>query len=167
MRIHLPPTYPSHLHPSLPDGFGLRVFWPPRPGTNASYALRVPRAGSLRTASFRPHLTVTALAVRLMVPAIRVHRGLAPPSECALPGAPKKKGRVKWPCLFSQKRLLLLDPSSDCRKPDKARAEKQKTGRQGYTCPGLENPELKVRFRVRRRVREICTSPRIRVVLPL
>ena len=33
-----------------------------------------------------------ALAVRLMVPAIGVHRGLAPPSRCALPGAAKLKG---------------------------------------------------------------------------
>ena len=71
---------------------GLRVYLPPRPEIGASYALRVPRAGSLRTASFRPHLTVAALAVRLMVPAIRVHRGLAPPSQCALPGAQIKRG---------------------------------------------------------------------------
>ena len=63
---------------------------PPRPDVAASYALRVPQARDLPTASFRPHLTVTALAVQLTVPVIRVRRGLSPPSECALPGAHKK-----------------------------------------------------------------------------
>jgi len=47
------------------------------------HALRVPRAGILLTASFRPHLTMAALAVRLMVPVIRVHGGLSPSSQCA------------------------------------------------------------------------------------
>jgi hypothetical protein len=66
---------------------GLRVAMPPRPGAVASYALRVPRAGGLPAASFRPRLAAAALAVRLTVPVIRVRRGLPPPSECALPGA--------------------------------------------------------------------------------
>ena len=72
---------------------GLWIFSPPRPDVVASYALRVPRAGILLTASSRPRLTAAALAVRLTVPVIRVRSGLSPPSECALPGAPKK-GRV-------------------------------------------------------------------------
>ena len=70
---------------------GLQICLPPRPDVAASYALRVPQAGDLLIASFRPHLTVTALAVQLTVPVIRVHRGLAPPSECALPGAQTRK----------------------------------------------------------------------------
>ena len=70
---------------------GLQIFWPPCPGVAASYALRVPQAGDLPTASSRPHLTMIALAVQLTVPVIRVRRGLSPPSECALPGAPIKK----------------------------------------------------------------------------
>ena len=69
---------------------GLQIFWPPRPDVAASYALRVPQTGDLPTASSRPHLTMIALAVQLTVPVIRVRRGLSPPSECALPGAPKK-----------------------------------------------------------------------------
>jgi len=56
----------------------------------ASYALRVPQAGDLPTASFRPHLTMIALAVQLTVPLIKVRRGLSPPSKCALPGAHRK-----------------------------------------------------------------------------
>ena len=59
---------------------GLRILWPPRPDEAASYALRIPRAGTLRTASFRFHLTTDTLAVRLTIPATRVRRGLAPPS---------------------------------------------------------------------------------------
>ncbi len=78
---------------------GLPAFALLRPGVDASYALRVPRAGSLRTASFRPRLAAAALAVRLMVPAIRVHRGLSPPSQCALPGAHKKATFTG--CLFT------------------------------------------------------------------
>jgi hypothetical protein len=76
---------------------GLRAFVPPRPGAVASYALRVPRAGGLLTASFRPRLAAAALAVRLTVPVIRVRRGLAPPSECALPGAHEKAAGTQAP----------------------------------------------------------------------
>ena len=73
---------------------GLWTFMPPRPETAASYAQRVPQAGTLLTPSFRPHLAMVALGVRLMVPVIRVHRGLSPPSACALPGAHKKREGV-------------------------------------------------------------------------
>ncbi len=66
----------------------------------ASYALRVPQAGDLLTASFRPHLTMIALAVQLTVSVIRVRRGLSPPSKCALPGAHEEKGRVTSPALL-------------------------------------------------------------------
>ena len=70
---------------------GLRVFTPPHPGAVASSALRVPRAGSLLTASSRPRLAAAALAVQLTVPVIRVRRELSPPRRCALPGAQKKR----------------------------------------------------------------------------
>src|SRR3990172_3075660 len=56
-----PPIHPSHLRPFGPDGIGLRVFLPPHPPPGRLYALRVPRAGSLLTASFPPHLAVTRL----------------------------------------------------------------------------------------------------------
>ena len=73
---------------------------PPRPDMVASYALRVPRAGDLLTASSGPRHTAAALAVRLTVPVIRVRKGLAPSSECALGGHNKKGGQLP--------RLLLL-----------------------------------------------------------
>ena len=71
---------------------GLQIFLPPRPGVAASYALRLPQAGDLPTASFGPHLAMIALAVQLTVPVIRVRKGLTPSSECALPGAQNKRG---------------------------------------------------------------------------
>jgi len=94
----LPHARRIYTHP-FRMAIGLWVFLPPRPVMSAFYALRVPRAGSLRTASFRPHLAVAALAVRLMVPAIRVHRGLSPPSQCALPGAQEKREGGTLPSL--------------------------------------------------------------------
>ena len=42
---------------------------------DASYAVRVPRAGSLPAASFRFHLTVDTLAVQLGVPVIKASTG--------------------------------------------------------------------------------------------
>ena len=71
---------------------GLQIFTPPCPGVAASHALRVPQAGDLPTAPFRPHLAMIALAVQLTVPVIKVRRGLSPPSEGALPGAHNIKG---------------------------------------------------------------------------
>ena len=50
----LRPIYPPHLRPLGPGDIGLRVSVPPRPPAVASYAVRVPRAGTLPTASFPP-----------------------------------------------------------------------------------------------------------------
>jgi hypothetical protein len=82
---------------------GLQICLRPRPDVAASYALRVPQARDLPTASSKPHLTMIALAVQLTVPVIRVRRGLAPPNECALPGAQLEKAlnhKDSWPFLL-------------------------------------------------------------------
>ena len=79
-RVTFTPCPPC-LRPSAPDDFGLRIPTHPRPQTIASYTVRVPRAGALPAAAFRPHLAVDALAVRLGVPVIKASRGLAPPSH--------------------------------------------------------------------------------------
>lgn len=94
---------------------GLWVLSPPRPDGAASYALRVPRAGILRTASFRFRLTADTLAVRLMIPITGAHRGLPPPSDQRgaippwiakvtlriMPGAQTKRPENTNPALFS------------------------------------------------------------------
>lgn len=61
---------------------GLKSYVPSCPNVTASYAISVRRAKILPAASFRFRLATDTLAVRLMVPTIRVHRGLAPPSHC-------------------------------------------------------------------------------------
>lgn len=55
------PTYPPHIRFQIPDGFGLWIFMPPRPPENASYAIRVPRAGDLPAAAFPHHLAMMRL----------------------------------------------------------------------------------------------------------
>ena len=74
----LPPTYPPHLQPSVRVAIGLRRPVPPRPPPAASYAVRVPRAGSPPTAAFPLH-PCHAVAVRLGVPTTRVSGGLPTP----------------------------------------------------------------------------------------
>ena len=91
LRTHFLPIYPSHLLPGLPDDYRTSDLFAPSSRPGCLYALRIPRARDLPTASFRPRLTAAALAVQLTVPVIRVRRGLSPPSECALPGAQKKR----------------------------------------------------------------------------
>jgi hypothetical protein len=79
-RVTFRPS-PPHLHRSVPDAVGLRPPTPPRPHSAASHAVRVPRVGHLLAASFRFHLTVDTLAVRLGVPGIKASKGLPPSSH--------------------------------------------------------------------------------------
>jgi hypothetical protein len=111
LRCYFPPTYPSHIHPHLPCDIGLCIYVPARPDGDASDALHVLRAGSLPAPSSRHRLTANALGVQLVVPVTKVHRGLAPPSRSALPGAHKKKPASLSACgpLFEDKDPLLTD----------------------------------------------------------
>ncbi len=63
----------------MTSGFGNRRSLAPR--HSASHAIRVPRVRSLPTASFRSHLAVDTLAVRLGVPVIKASKGLSPSSH--------------------------------------------------------------------------------------
>ena len=63
----------------MTEGFGHRRFLAPR--HDASHAIRVPRVRLLPSASFRSHLTMGTLAVRLGVPVIKASKGLAPSSH--------------------------------------------------------------------------------------
>ena len=60
----------------MTEGFGHRRVLAPR--HDASHAIRVPRVRILPSASFRSHLTMGTLAVRLGVPVIKASKGLAP-----------------------------------------------------------------------------------------
>ena len=118
---------------------GLQILLPPRPGMAASYALRIPPARDLLTASFRPHLTVTALAVRLTVPVIRVRRGLAPPSECALPGAQQKGRRNRRPFNSSSIHLPSDEPFNVLLRTN-ATNHRSSSGLHGGTSISLASP---------------------------
>ena len=59
-----PLTYPPHLL-VLPATFGLHLFWQTYPYFRALYVISVRRTKSLLTASFRFHLSMDTLAVRL------------------------------------------------------------------------------------------------------
>lgn len=72
---------PPHIPHRVPDDIGLWTPTLPRPRDKASHAIRVPRVGSLPSASFSSHLTVSTLAVRLGVPVIKVSKGLSPSSH--------------------------------------------------------------------------------------
>ena len=60
------------------------------PGYNASYEVPVCQASVLLPASFRHPLTSLPLPLANASP-YRAHRGLAPPSVSALPGAQRKR----------------------------------------------------------------------------
>src|SRR3990172_6122291 len=97
---------PGYCAPSFPPStrriysrtfrmtIGLQIFRPPCPGAVASYALRIPRAGGLPTASFRPRLAAAALTVLLRVPVIGARGGPTLPRGCGFAGAPGKKARL-------------------------------------------------------------------------
>ena len=75
---------------------------PSRPAYNTSYAISVRQNGILLTASFRPYLTVAALAVQLEIPVIKALRGLAPLSHFLAHfrlRVPMRQSRRFAPCL--------------------------------------------------------------------
>ena len=97
-RVTFRPS-PPHIHRLVPDDFGLRTPTLPHPQDDASHAVRVPRARRLPSASFRFHLAVDTLAVRLGVPVIRVSKGLSPsshfPAGFRLPVASARQGATR------------------------------------------------------------------------
>jgi len=80
--------HPSHLRPSGPDRFGLRVSSRPPDGRLLCVSCSSGRSFACRFLPTPPHND--AVAVQLGIPAIRAPRGLAPPSPRAMSGAPKK-----------------------------------------------------------------------------
>ena len=84
-----PLTYPPHLL-VLPATFGLHLFWQTYPYFRALYVISVRRTKSLLTASFRFHLTIDTLAVRLYTSSLPRRVRDFHPLERA-PGAQTKK----------------------------------------------------------------------------
>ncbi|QGQ25687.1 hypothetical protein F1728_24720 [Gimesia benthica] len=68
--------YTRHIYAdSIQMTSGFESYSPLAHPTGASYVIRVPRARSLPAASFRFHLAVDTLAVRLRVPVIKASIG--------------------------------------------------------------------------------------------
>ena len=100
----LRPIHPPHLRPLGPGDIGLQVVRSPRPPAVASYAVRVPRAGTLPTASFPPtsrccgyrsargscHQGPQRTCTSWSLPVRLSPRGYLRPCRgvCAMPGAP-------------------------------------------------------------------------------
>jgi len=79
-----------HLHRYLPCKYWALVTLDTLPGNDASYEVPVRQTSVLPSASFRHPLTSLPLPLANASP-YRMHRGLAPPSNSALPGTPKKR----------------------------------------------------------------------------
>ena len=112
-RVTFRPS-PPHIHRLVPDDFGLRTPTLPHPRDNASHAVRVPRVGRLPPASFRSHLAVGTLAVRLGVPVIKASKGLSPSSHFPvgfrLPVASARQGATRHAWRTSGSRELSPAP---------------------------------------------------------
>ena len=97
-----PLTYPPHLL-VLPATFGLHLFWQTYPYFRALYVISVRRTKSLLTASFRFHLTIDTLAVRLYASSLpRCVRDFHPLERAH--GAQTKNGTITSdsPILYSR-----------------------------------------------------------------
>jgi hypothetical protein len=81
--------YLPHLLENLPCKYWVLMVLDILPGSQAYYAIPIRQASALPPASFRHPLTSLPLPSANASP-YRVHRGLSPPSICALPGTPKK-----------------------------------------------------------------------------
>ena len=77
----LHPTYPPHLRPDPPGDIGLRVSWPPRPGSQRLICGSCSSGRDFAYSFLQTPPRDDALAVRLTVPVTRVRRGLSPPSH--------------------------------------------------------------------------------------
>ena len=122
----------------MTEGFGHRRFLAPR--HDASHAIRVPRVRILPSASFRSHLTMGTLAVRLGVPVIKASKGLAPSSHFPvgfrLPVDSARQGAARhaWRTSGRPGSLLTLAP--------------HRSGRAGSAASGSSTDSVATRRRV-------------------
>ena len=122
----------------MTEGFGPRRFLAPR--HDASHAIRVPRVRILPSASFRSHLTMGTLAVRLGVPVITASKGLVPSSHFPvgfrLPVDSARQGAARhaWRTSGRPGSLLTLAP--------------HRSGRAGSAASGSSTDSFATRRRV-------------------
>ena len=122
----------------MTEGFGHRRVLAPR--HDASHAIRVPRVRILPSASFRSHLTMGTLAVRLGVPVIKASKGLAPSSHFPvgfrLPVDSARQGAARhaWRTSGRPGSLLTLAP--------------HRSGRAGSAASGSSTDSFATRRRV-------------------
>ncbi len=92
LAVTSPPSRlcPPHIRLHLPYRYRALTILAFSPDEAASYAIPVRRTSALPSPSFRFHLTMDTLGVRLTVPPVRACGRLSLPGGCALPGAPKK-----------------------------------------------------------------------------
>ena len=97
MRIHLHANAHRIYDSAFRMGAGKRLAF--SPGASASYAIPVRQTGALPAASFRFHLTMDTLAVRLAVPPHWACRRLSLPSKRSMPVAREQDGPANRPVL--------------------------------------------------------------------
>src|SRR5574337_1090378 len=108
---------PPHLRANLPDRVWTLKIFAFSSSLHASYAVPVRRASALPAASFRFHLAVDTLAVRLTIPPVRLVGDLH--SEVSVPcGVHKQKGPRRsgalW-CLGKELYQLIFKANWNCR----------------------------------------------------
>ncbi len=143
----------------MTEGFGHRRCLAPR--HDASHAIRVPRVRMLPSASFRSHLTMGTLAVRLGVPVIKASKGLAPSSHfpvgVRLPVDSARQGAARhaWRTSGRPGSLLTLAP--------------HRSGRAGSAASGSSTDSFATRRRVHPLVQEArrWPPPSLRRVWPV
>ncbi len=103
-NAHLPSClYLPYIRPCFPGSFRTLKIYDFSSSIAASYTIPVRQASNLPAASFRPHLTVTALAVQLMVPATGpigdLHSQASVPCRAHIkkPPFPRRKRRFIMP----------------------------------------------------------------------
>ena len=107
LRLMRPPVRPPRLRcvlfpsmhlphlPVLPTTFGLQCLLPPYPHFRALYAVPVRQVRGLLTASFRFHLTMDTLAVRLCASSLSTRTRVFHPLENAHAGQTKRSSPAK------------------------------------------------------------------------
>src|SRR5881394_3284139 len=104
---------PPHIRTSFPYRYWTLKIYAFSSSLHASYAISVRRTSALPAASFRFHLAMDTLAVRLMVPPVRsigdFHSQVSAPCRAHVPKGPDRSG----PLLLLAGKLFELTSATD------------------------------------------------------